>query len=111
MRGHAACRTIAPFNEPSTIYWWAGNNQEGCHFDLATQNLIVCKLAAALQETGLAASGVGISASDETSIDSALFSLQGYAPPALEAVVQINTHSVRKLMRALPAVACSVRSA
>ena len=95
MQGGAACRTVAPFNEPSTIYWWAGNNQEGCHFDLATQSLIIGKLAAALRGSGLAAAGVGISASDETSIDSALVSLQGYAPPALEAVEQINTHSVR----------------
>ena len=23
-----ACRTLDPFNEPSSNYWWAGNNQE-----------------------------------------------------------------------------------
>jgi hypothetical protein len=92
-----ACRTLAPFNEPSTIYWWAGNNQEGCHFDIATQNVILQKLAAALQESGLAASGVGLAASDETSIDSALLSLQGYTPPTLAAIEQINTHAVRSM--------------
>ena len=57
-----AGRTVAPFNEPSTIYWWAGNNQEGCHFDAATQNLIIEKLAARLRDSGLAAAGVEVSA-------------------------------------------------
>ena len=23
-------RTLDPFNEPNTNYWWAGNNQEVC---------------------------------------------------------------------------------
>ena len=90
-----AGRTVAPFNEPSTIYWWAGNNQEGCHFDAATQNLIIERLAARLREGGLAAAGVEVSASDETSIDSALLTLRGYSPGAEAALTQINTHSVR----------------
>ena len=102
---------MAPFNEPSTIYWWAGNNQEGCHFDIATQNVIVQKLAAALQASGLAASGVGISASDETSIDSALLSLQGYTPPTLAAIEQINTHSVRSPACVIRAGACPCSTA
>ena len=92
-----AGRTVAPFNEPSTIYWWAGNNQEGCHFDAATQSLIIERLAARLKASGLAAAGVEVSASDETSIDSAVLTLRGYSPGAEAALTQINTHSVRAL--------------
>lgn len=34
-------RTIAPFNEPSAGSWYAGNVQEGCHYDPSTQNIIL----------------------------------------------------------------------
>ena len=101
-----ARRTVAPFNEPSTIYWWAGNNQEGCHFDAATQNLIIEKLAARLKASGLAAAGVEVSASDETSIDSAVLTLHGYSPAAEAALTQINTHSVRALPATPPSPLC-----
>ena len=34
-------RTLEPFNEPSASYWHAGNKQEGCHFEPATQVIIL----------------------------------------------------------------------
>lgn len=49
----------------------------------------------ALQVTGLAKLGVGISASDETSIDTAVLSFKGYSKEAKEAICQYNAHSVR----------------
>jgi hypothetical protein len=45
--------------------------------------------------TGLAKLGVGISASDETSIDTAVLSFKGYSKEVKEAISQYNTHSVR----------------
>lgn len=34
-------RTIDPFNEPSASNWQAGNDQEGCHYDRSTQDIIL----------------------------------------------------------------------
>jgi hypothetical protein len=59
----------------------------------------VAKLVVKLEEMGLAASGVSISASDETSIDIAVLSLKGYSPTALQALSQINAHSVSSQTR------------
>ncbi|CAL8471754.1 g11296 [Coccomyxa elongata] len=92
-------RTIAPFNEPNTIYWWAGNNQEGCHFDVSTQNTIITKLAEKLEVMGLTKVGVGIAASDETSIDTAVLTFKGYTKEVKGVVSQYNTHSYLGSMR------------
>lgn len=89
-------RTISPFNEPNTSYWRAGNNQEGCHFDTRQQSSVIARLAQALAESGLVAAGVGIAASDETSIDTACVTWNEYSPEARGALAQINTHSARR---------------
>ena len=34
-------RTIEPFNEPSSSSWYLGYDQEGCHYDPATQDTIL----------------------------------------------------------------------
>lgn len=91
--------SIAPFNEPREIAWWAGTNQEGCRFRLPDQRRVVRSLAARLREAGLAATpsnassssssspsspssssspptGVRIAVSDENRIDRALSSLE-----------------------------------
>ena len=89
-------RTISPFNEPNTSYWRAGNNQEGCHFDTRQQSAVIGRLAHALADAGLAGAGMGIAASDETSIDTACVTWNEYSPEALGALAQINTHSARR---------------
>lgn len=53
--------TIAPFNEPREISWWAGTNQEGCRFTPRQQRRVVSALAARLRAAGLLSS-----AHDET---------------------------------------------
>ena len=93
--------SIAPFNEPREIAWWAGTNQEGCRFRLPDQRRVVRCLASRLKEAGLAPTssssssvsssaaaaaassspssshqGVRIAVSDENRIDRALSSLE-----------------------------------
>ena len=47
--------TIAPFNEPCEISWWAGTNQEGCRFTPRQQRRVVAALAARLRAAGMLA--------------------------------------------------------
>lgn len=47
--------TIAPFNEPREVSWWAGTNQEGCRFTPRQQMRVVAALAARLRAAGLLA--------------------------------------------------------
>lgn len=68
--------TIAPFNEPREICWWAGTNQEGCRFRLPDQRRVMASLADALRATGLADAGVRLAASDENRVDRAVSSLE-----------------------------------
>lgn len=84
-------RTLAPFNEPQSAYWHQGGGQEGCHFDIATQNILIEKVALKLTQAGLTTT---VSASDETNIDVAKAnSLGGYSSTAIPYISQINTHS------------------
>lgn len=68
---------------------------QGCHFGIATQNVILIKLWKSLSEAGLLDAGVSISASDETNIDVACQSVYNYSPQALSCIAQFNTHCVR----------------
>jgi len=87
-------RTIDPFNEPETDYWFANGSQEGCHFSTKSQIRFLRVFAPMLQASGLATQ---ISASDETSIRQSLIDLQAYSRDgqALQAVGQWNTHSYK----------------
>lgn len=85
-------RTLDPFNEPATNYWYAGNAQEGCHFDRASQSAFLPVMAAALRARGLDGE-TQLSASDETCIACAEESLRAYAPDALATISQVNTHA------------------
>lgn len=86
-------QSIAPMNEPETNYWYAmSEKQEGCHFDAGrSQSAILIALREALTKRGLA--HIQISASDETSIDQQIISLQALEEEALKAVSRIDVHS------------------
>lgn len=55
----------------------------------------------AVQVMGLAKLGVGIAASDETSIDTAVLTFKGYTKEVKGMISQYNTHSVRPIFPTL----------
>jgi O-glycosyl hydrolase len=85
-------KTLEPFNESTSNYWYNQGSQEGCHFTPETQMKIIRILAAKLQASGLK---TVISASDETNIASCIQVLKTYqsAGDILGKIGQINTHT------------------
>lgn len=83
-------RTLDPLNEPASDFWFAGHNQEGCHFDIDQQSLIITKTAASLAAKGLATE---ISASDENDLNQAIATFNGLDDNARKCIRQINVHS------------------
>jgi len=85
-------KTLEPFNESTSNYWYNQGSQEGCHFEPETQMKIIRMLYPKLQETGMK---TVISASDETNIASFIRVLKAYsaAGDILDKVGQLNTHT------------------
>ncbi|KAI3336673.1 glycoside hydrolase family 30 protein [Xylariaceae sp. AK1471] len=83
--------SVEAFNEPSAN-WWNGKSgtQEGCHFDVATQQDVLPYLRSELNSRGL--SSTLISASDENTYDSAVSTWKGLNSTAKATVGQINVH-------------------
>jgi len=84
-------QSVSPFNEPSAT-WWNGRTgtQEGCHFDVTTQAIVVGHLRKELDARGL--SGTIIAASDESYYDEAVTTVDRLGSSALAQVVRINVH-------------------
>ena len=84
-------KTLEPFNESATSYWYQNGSQEGCHFDYSSQIAFLRVLAPILQASGLSTI---ISASDETSVEHSIKALQAYKQAGvLPLVGQWNTHT------------------
>ena len=84
-------RTLAPFNEPMTDYWYAGGSQEGCHFDTQSQIAFLRVLYPILKSSGLP---TVISASDETNVATAVDDIKAFREAAVADLVgQWNTHT------------------
>ncbi|MCR4903628.1 MAG: xylosidase/arabinofuranosidase, partial [Butyrivibrio sp.] len=92
-------QSVSPMNEPYTSYWGAySNKQEGCHFDIGTsESNILVALNTALEEKGI---DIIISASDETSIDTAIEAYNALTDEAKEVVTRIDTHTYSGSKRA-----------
>jgi O-glycosyl hydrolase len=84
-------RTLEPFNEPLTDYWYQNGSQEGCHFDTSSQIAFIKVLYPKLKASGL---NTVISASDETCLAHALTALKAYTEAGIMPMVgQWNTHT------------------
>ncbi len=68
---------LAPLNEPSNP-WWKNGRQEGCHFSLEKQNLLIRKVGKELESRDFS---MGISAPQEYWMGSSLDSI--YHPPEI----------------------------
>lgn len=84
-------RTLEPFNEPMTDYWYASGSQEGCHFDVASQIEFIKVLHPILKASGLS---TVISASDETGVAQSVEDFKAYRDAGiLDLIGQWNTHT------------------
>ena len=84
-------RTLEPFNESMTSYWWANGIQEGCHFDYSSQIAFLKVLAPILKESGLR---TVIAASDESSVAQGVEGFDAYREAGiLDLIGQWNVHS------------------
>lgn len=84
-------KTLEPFNESVTDFWYANGVQEGCHFDYASQIAFLRVLAPILRESGLPTI---ISASDETATNLSVSGFKAYQEAGvLDLVGQWNTHT------------------
>ncbi|MCC8170028.1 MAG: hypothetical protein LIO59_06680 [Oscillospiraceae bacterium] len=84
--------SISPMNEPQTSYWGANSpKQEGMHVEAGeSQSKMIEALADSIVEKGIDAI---ISATEETSIDTAITSFNALSDEAKDAVTRINTHT------------------
>lgn len=84
-------RTLEPFNESMSDYWYRNGSQEGCHFDKESQAEFLHVLAPVLKASGLR---TVISASDETSVSQSVEAFKHYRDAGvLPFVGQWNTHT------------------
>ncbi|MBQ9177207.1 MAG: hypothetical protein IJ139_10135 [Bacteroidaceae bacterium] len=84
-------KTLEPFNESVTGFWYANGVQEGCHFDYASQIKFIKVLKPILDASGL---NTVISASDETNVGLAVEGFRQYQSAGIMPQVgQWNTHT------------------
>ena len=85
-------KTLEPFNEPTSSYWYYQGSQEGCHFEPESQVQLLRILSEKLRQSGLK---TVLSASDETNVSSFIRVLKHYesAGDIYPLLGQLNTHT------------------
>jgi galactan endo-1,6-beta-galactosidase len=82
--------SVEPFNEPSANWWKYPGRQEGCHFDVGTQQSIVARLRGALDQVKL--KEVAVAAADENNMDAGLTTWNSYFQDTRARVGRLNVH-------------------
>jgi galactan endo-1,6-beta-galactosidase len=82
--------SVEPFNEPSADWWKYPNRQEGCHFDIATQQKIVQSLRRALDREHL--NDVAVAAADENNMDAGSNTWKAYDSASRSLIGLVNVH-------------------
>ena len=82
--------SVEAFNEPSSSWWTATNNQEGSHFSIATMAQVVTALRSELNSRGLTSTAV--SASDENTYDIGLSTWNSFNSTTQKNIGRINVH-------------------
>lgn len=82
--------SVEPFNEPSANWWNYPGRQEGCHFDVATQQKIVESFRRALDRVHL--KNVLIAAADENNMDAGLNAWNAYSATTRSLIGLVNVH-------------------
>ena len=84
-------KTLEPFNESVTNFWYANGPQEGCHFDFESQIKFVQVLEPILRASGL---NTVISVADETNVGLAVDGFKRFISAGADKLVgQWNTHT------------------
>jgi len=83
-------QSVEPFNEPIANWWKYPCNQEGCHFDVSTQNAVIPYLRTELNNQGL--TSMPIATSDENTYDQELSTWNGLTSTSHSDCAQIDTH-------------------
>lgn len=84
-------RTLTPFNEPNSTWWKAGNNQEGCMFNRASQPRMIQELGRRLGPAGL--NRTSVSAADANAIGEMTGNADSYDSLTRSYLSQYNVHS------------------
>jgi len=82
--------SVEPFNEPSANWWKYPGRQEGCHFYVATQQIVLPRLRQALDSLGL--KSLPIAAADENNMDAGLSTWNQYSTATRSLVGPVNVH-------------------
>ena len=82
--------SVEPFNEPSADWWKYPGRQEGCHFDIETQQKILASLRRALDQAQL--HDVAVAAADENNMDAGLNTWKGYSVATRNLIGLVDVH-------------------